>query len=625
VTEEAGESESPTLEGGKMESRRGALAVVAVTAAVIAISAELPTGSAAVGVASRFVGGVAQASTNIERAREVRVPLRQLDGRAGCVGPVGGCVSFRDARDGFRSWAVSPDRRSFYGVAESGSVVVLRRDSRTGTLARLPGRRGCANALGHFGCARGRQRAAVGPAVDAAVSPDGRNLYVLTARGGGTAVLTFARERRTGAVRQLAGARGCLSTRRITNCSAAPGLRSTFAVAFETDPDGRTVVAAGPNQIAVYARSARDGALSPLRGTPSCFSFRVVPGCQRITGASEGPYEIDATFAPDGTTVSITYAGWESGVGGDSGTQVTLAREPRTGALTPLAGAAGCLEWGDWEPGASSLADAACTGVPEIEAQLRPPLFLDGQTALIATSSRIGFQASIAMFKRDPASDALLPIRSPGACWGILAPYQLPPTCRSAQGLGWWLTGPVLAPDRRTVYLASGRQLPSSGRVFAFPLSNTTGMLGQPNIAKWRANRIDSYWLRNPWPITLEISHDGRRLFMFTDEPALHTFLLPRSGRVADARHACLGRGPGCRTARGLTITDRHLQQEVLVNSLRREMLVETHDQRFLYLLGSTAAVFRSFRFGRDAPSTYTDTATASHSEQLMSRRLKRP
>ena len=88
--------------------------------------------------------------------------------------------------------------------------------------------------------------------------------------------------------------------------------------------------------------------------------------------------------------MSFTYAGYDGEIEKKPGSQQTLAREPSTGALTPLMGGAGCLEHGDVPLDTPPAPFSGCTDVPEIELQLRPPLFVNDDTALIATSESTG-------------------------------------------------------------------------------------------------------------------------------------------------------------------------------------------------------------------------------------------
>ena len=204
---------------------------------------------------SRWFGATAHASVLAGDQRVAAVPLRQLNGRASCVGPGKGCVHVRGGPDAFVAWAVAPDQSSLYAVSDNGTLVILRRDARSGAVSQLRRRAGCVNASGTFGCTRRAGGRSAGPMHVVAASSDGRNVYALAGRAGASMILSFARDRRSGALRQLRGSRGCISTRPVRGCTMVPGLGDTNPVVLEVDPDGKTVVAAGPNEIAVYARA----------------------------------------------------------------------------------------------------------------------------------------------------------------------------------------------------------------------------------------------------------------------------------------------------------------------------------------------------------------------------------
>ena len=86
-------------------------------------------------------------------------------------------------------------------------MAVFARDRRTGALTQLPGTDACVSEDGTGGdCADG---VALDCPQGVAVSPDGRNVYV--ASSSAHAVAVFARDRRTGALTQLAGTDACVS------------------------------------------------------------------------------------------------------------------------------------------------------------------------------------------------------------------------------------------------------------------------------------------------------------------------------------------------------------------------------------------------------------------------------
>jgi 6-phosphogluconolactonase (cycloisomerase 2 family) len=185
---------------------------------------------------------------------------------AGClseVRAVGPCRAAR-ALEGAFDVAVSPDGRNVYvstgfdfrldvDAFVTSGVAVFRRDRASGALRQLSGRSGCLHQVGsRAGCSDGR---ALEGATSLTISRDGRNVYVAAAVSNAVAILR--RDRRTGALRQLAGRAGCVSeTGTRGACRDVTGLWGASAVAVP--PDGRHAYAAGffSSAVAVFSRAA---------------------------------------------------------------------------------------------------------------------------------------------------------------------------------------------------------------------------------------------------------------------------------------------------------------------------------------------------------------------------------
>jgi DNA-binding beta-propeller fold protein YncE len=135
--------------------------------------------------------------------------------------------------------AISGDGRSVYTASSVGDgVASLHRDRRSGALSQSPGRPGCISQRGGAG------RCVVGRALDevwgVALSPDGRNLYAVSAKINTLAVI--ARNRTSGRLAQLSGRFGCFIRAGGFGCPEGRGL--TVAVAVTVSRDGRNVYVA---------------------------------------------------------------------------------------------------------------------------------------------------------------------------------------------------------------------------------------------------------------------------------------------------------------------------------------------------------------------------------------------
>lgn len=230
--------------------------------------------------------------------------------------------------------AVAPDGTIVVTSRASGAITSLRPD-----LTPLPSTAGISGAAG------------------VAISPDGRDVYVAAADTG--VVASYAR-----------AADGNLTP---TGTADAPSPLAG-AEAVVVSPDGLHVYVAAEigDVIGSFTRNATTGALTPVGcvgvNKLSCSAGRGLDG---VTSLS---------LAPDGRTL---YAASVS-----ASAVLAFAREPSTGALTQVAGAAGCQ---------SSLVIVDCAALPALK----------GPTAVVAGTSSIYVASTgndaIVAFARDPA------------------------------------------------------------------------------------------------------------------------------------------------------------------------------------------------------------------------------
>jgi 6-phosphogluconolactonase (cycloisomerase 2 family) len=124
----------------------------------------------------------------------------------------------------------------------------------------LPGALGCVQAQGLAGCARGH---ALHLAHALALDRGGRVAYL--ASPGSSSLDIFVRDRRTGALHQLTASRGCLSEAGIDGCARARGIAGAHHVAISPDGRNLYVIAEDGSGVATFSilNNPRRGSASP--------------------------------------------------------------------------------------------------------------------------------------------------------------------------------------------------------------------------------------------------------------------------------------------------------------------------------------------------------------------------
>jgi 6-phosphogluconolactonase (cycloisomerase 2 family) len=301
----------------------------------------------------------------------------------GCVadndtGPAA-CALKVDGLNGAVDVTLSEDGRSLYvNAREDSAVAIFRRNPRTGAVRPM----GCIsdNDAPQESCAQSTD--ALDGSFYTDISHDGRFVYVSGELD--SAVVTFARNRRTGALTPL----GCVDDNDTgpENCAqTTDGL--DFTSELKISGDGRSLYVAGLNDdsIATFARNPRTGALTPMGCIDDNDSG--ADSCAQSTDGLDGGYVF--RLSPDDRFLYVAAALDDA---------VTIfRRNTRTGALTPL----GCID--DNDPGPNSGDDNCAQSTDG----------LDGARSIAVTKRDLYVAGrdddSIVIFRRNPRTGSLFP------------------------------------------------------------------------------------------------------------------------------------------------------------------------------------------------------------------------
>jgi DNA-binding beta-propeller fold protein YncE len=432
--------------------------------------------------------------------------LTQLPGKAGCVtqqdAPKAAkrdCIVARFG--GHQMWAaaVSPDGRSLYVGSIGGAVSVL--SIRHGVLHQLPGKAGCVSGSGEFGCRRVGQLHGVR---DLAVSPDGRSVYLgaVDRTGVNWGVVIFARDRRTGALRKV----GCVGEGGSGGCVPARAIL-TGVSQLVVSRDARSVYVASNDArpgaptagaVAVFDRS-RGGALSQPAGAAGCTSTDGSGGCGLANGLL--PECCGIAVSPDSRSVYVSSSQRSLTPGTFSGESASFALAAFSrGAGGVLTQLAGTSGCAnrDGSEGCAAVPFAGSGPLNEAGDVLISP---DGRNLYLAHSSTFP-EAEAAVCGASDNFIAVLPRDATGAL-GALAEDQ--PSCGGV---------PVMSPDGRNVYAVTGdfgQELngfvrdPRTGRLTA------AGCFG-PGPGRCRKTRHLTA------PSAMAITPDGRYAYVVSDD-----------------------------------------------------------------------------------------------------------
>ena len=354
----------------------------------------------------------------------------------------------------------------------------------TGSLQQLPSPSGCLKSLARVSpncptVVDGQQDVS-----SVVVSPDGTFAYAaslyssnvsstgtFTSAPGGT-ITTFSRNPTTGALSEI----GCIRDQGapinpITMpCStAAPGLQAAKTITLS--PDGRFmyVAALESDAVTVLARNATTGALSFVGCVQTILEAAQV--CNVTTNGLHGVRWV--TLSADGRNL------YASAPAADA--IVAFSRNSTTGMITPLAGAAGCIEDNHARPDTGCTAHAAGLNYPRT-ITISP----DGKNAYVASDhADVTYKDptnpadgdAVAEFSRNTTTGALTPLPAPNNCIKDRQAVQSSLTsCAVGKGL-YGAFNVAVSPDGKHVYVGGSNS--NRGTLAEFSRNLTTGALTQ--------------------------------------------------------------------------------------------------------------------------------------------------
>jgi DNA-binding beta-propeller fold protein YncE len=277
-----------------------------------------------------------------------------------------------------------------------------------------------------------------------AITADGHNLYV----GGGTSITAFQRDAKTGALTQLAGILGCVSSTGGSGCGHALGLSGVAQIALS--PDGRHLYAVSSiaGSVTAFARDTKTGSLTQLRGAAGCVRPGGEGGCASGVGLAGATA---MAIAPDGRSLYVA--------GKEANAVASFSIDPVGGALLQLGGKGACVRGGD-DPGAC-LDGRALLGADALA--ISP----DGAIVYAAAKD----VDAVAVLQRDPTTGALSQQAGLTGCIRLSGGLG----CATARSLAQ-PSALVIAPGGRDLYVASG----SGNAISVLQRDAATGLMIQP-------------------------------------------------------------------------------------------------------------------------------------------------
>ena len=205
--------------------------------------------------------------------------------------PPAGCTDFTPA--GFEpvDAEISPDGKQLYVMGWDAMVLVVDRGA-DGTLTPRTGEGSCFDEAGSGDCTATAGLSAF-EAIDLTVSADGKSVYVAT----GAAIASLARDPATGDLTPSS----CYSPS-VMACTAIPQLGITVD-AVVVSPDSLNVYVRSQDRLLALDRSLTTGALTIKAGAAGCFTEAITPSCTDSVGLLADGYEL--ALSPTGSHLYV--------------------------------------------------------------------------------------------------------------------------------------------------------------------------------------------------------------------------------------------------------------------------------------------------------------------------------
>jgi DNA-binding beta-propeller fold protein YncE len=274
----------------------------------------------------------------------------------------------------------------------------------------------------------------------------------------------------TGQLTQLSGTDGCVSWGGTSGeCVAGRGLTTPTSVAVSSDGKNVYVASGNDNRMSAllaFARNSTTGAITQLAGQAGC-----------IKEQGGGPWCADgkALFAP--TSLAVSPDGKNVYVTTYDKAIAVFRRDLQSGALTQLAGTAGCIS----ETGTTTNGDACADG-KALDTALSVAVSGDGKHVYAGSTNIASNESAVAVFKRNGTTGGLTQLAGQAGC---ISETGSGGSCTDGRAIGSHV---AISADGLNVYAGVG------DRVAILRRNRTSGTLSQYAGAAGCLNAAGSFY-----------------------------------------------------------------------------------------------------------------------------------